>query len=72
MRILQTLPGDRYVTSTVKRFGEEWFFSEAFVVFCYILVIFRLFCLVVKRIFVYLHTVKGVATICYSLFANNI
>ena len=36
--------GDRYMTSTVKRLGEEWFFSGAFVVFRNISVIFRTFC----------------------------
>lgn len=59
------LPGDRYVTSKGKRPGDERFFSEVFAVFCYISAIFLMFCLVVKRIFVYLQAVKG-ATICSS------
>ena len=57
------LPGDGYVASKGKRPGGEWFFSEAFVVFRRISAIFRAFCLVVFGNFVYLHTVKGVATI---------
>ena len=58
------LPGDRYVTSAVKRLGEDWSFSEAFVVFVAFLLFFHVFCLVLLINFVYLHTVKGVATIC--------
>lgn len=58
------------MASTAKRLGEEWFFSEAFVVFRHISVIFRVFCLEVIRFFVYLQTVKGVATICSPEFLN--
>lgn len=61
------LPRDGYVASTAKRLGEERFFSEAFVVFHYISVIFRVFCLVIKRIFVYLQTIKGDDTISYPV-----
>lgn len=46
------------------------FFSGAFDVFHRISVIFRAFCLVIKEIFVYLHTSKGVATICSPLYLN--
>ena len=42
-----------------KRLGEDRFFSEAFVVFHNISVIFRAICLVVLRFFVYLQTTKG-------------
>lgn len=38
--------------------------------FYHISAIFRVFCLVVKRNFVYLHTVKGVATICSPCYIN--
>lgn len=58
------------MTSMGKRPGEERFFSGAFAVFCYIFAIFRAFCLVVKRIFVYLHTVKGDDTISYPVPIN--
>lgn len=46
------------------------FFSGAFGVFYHISAIFRAFCLVVKRNFVYLQAVKGVATICSPLYLN--
>ena len=40
--------------STAKRLGEDSFFSGAFVVFCRVSAIFRIFCLVILRYFVYL------------------
>ena len=46
----------QYVAATGKRFGEDRFFSGAFVVFRCISVIFRVFCLMVKRNIVYLQT----------------
>lgn len=46
----------RFLTSTAKRLGEVQSFSRAFVVFRYISVIFRVFCLMVKRKFVYLQS----------------
>lgn len=55
---------------TGKRLGEDRFFSGAFGVFLQISVFFREFCLVIKEIFVYLHTSKGVATICSPLYLN--
>lgn len=55
--------GGRFVASTAKRLGEYRFFSGAFVVFHRIFVIFRAFCLVGKRNFVYLRTEKGFAPI---------
>ena len=58
------------MASTAKRLGEDKFFSEAFGVFRHISAIFRVFCLVVKKNFVYLHTVKGVATICSPYYVN--
>ncbi len=58
---------DRYVVSIVKRLGEDYFFSGAFVFFQHISAIFRAFCLVVFGNFVYLHTVKGVDTISHPL-----
>lgn len=58
------------MASTAKCLGEEWFFSEAFVVFRRISDIFRVFCLVVFGFFVYLHTVRG-ATICTSDLADD-
>lgn len=61
---MKWLAGDRFVISIAKRPGKERFFSGAFAVFRRISDIFRVICLVIKRIFVYLHTVKGVATIC--------
>ena len=50
------MPGERYLAATVKRLGEDWFFSGAFVVFAIFLLFFHVFCLVVKRKFVYLQT----------------
>ena len=47
------------MTSTDKRLGEDRFFSGAFDVFYHFSVIFRAFCLVIRRKFVYLHAVKG-------------
>ena len=44
------------MASTAKRLGEDCSFSGAFVVFCSISVIFRVFCLMVKRKFVYLQS----------------
>lgn len=44
------------MTSAVKRLGEDCSFSEAFGGFRCISAFFRVFCLVVKRIFVYLQT----------------
>lgn len=44
VKITVLLTGDGYVASTAKRLGEEGFFSEAFVVFHHISVIFRVFC----------------------------
>jgi hypothetical protein len=67
---MSVLPGDRFLTSTTKRLGEECFFSGAFVVFYHISAIFRAFCLVILGNFVNLHTVKGVATICYPDYLN--
>ncbi len=46
------------MASTAKRLGEDKFFSGAFGVLCHISVIFREFCLVVKRILLNLHTEK--------------
>lgn len=40
-------------------------------IFRFICAIFRVFCLEVFRIFVYLHTVKGVATICLPEYING-
>lgn len=54
------------MASTAKRLGEDKFFSGAFVVFCHISVIFRTFCLVVFKNFVYLQAMKGDSTICFS------
>lgn len=54
-----------------KRLGEERPFSGAFGVFYHFSVIFRAFCLVTKRNFVYLHSVKGVEAIC-SLCCLNV
>lgn len=48
------------MASTAKRLGEDKFFSGAFVVFRSISAIFRAFCLVVLRNFVYLQAVKDV------------
>lgn len=45
------LARDRCLAAKAKRLGEEWFFSGAFVVFRYISVIFRAFCLEVLRLF---------------------
>ena len=42
------------MVSTAKRLGEDWLFSGAFVVFCRVSAIFRIFCLVILRYFVYL------------------
>lgn len=53
-----------------KRLGEDMFFSGAFVVFRHISAIFCVFCLVIFGNFVYLHTVKGVATICPPYYLN--
>ena len=52
----------RYEAAMGKRPGEDRFFSGAFVVFCHISAIFCAFCLVIKRIFVYLRTEKEVAS----------
>lgn len=50
------MTGDGFLTSTVKRLGEDMLFSGAFDVFRYISDIFCVFCLVVKRFFVYLQS----------------
>jgi len=50
------------MTSTAKR-TEKIVYSGAFVVFCCNSAIFRAFCLEVKINFVYLQTVKWIATI---------
>lgn len=64
------MPGDRFLTGIAKRLGEDRFFSGAFVVYCHIFIFFRVFCLVVKRNFVYLQAVKGVATISFPEYLN--
>ena len=62
------MAGDGYVAATGKRLGEDQSFSGAFVVFRCISEILCEFCLEVMRIFVYLHTVKGVATVCSPFY----
>lgn len=53
------MTGDRFLTSTVKRLGEEWFFTGAFVVFSPYFCYFFVFCLVVKRKLLNLHAEKA-------------
>lgn len=47
------------MASTAKRLGEDKFFSGAFVVFRNIFVVFRMFCLAVKRNLVFLQAEKA-------------
>ena len=58
------------MAATAKRLGKVILFSGAFGVFCYISAIFRVFCLVILRNFVYLHTVEGGDTISHPEYIN--
>lgn len=62
--------GGHYLAATAKRPGEDRFFFGAFGVFRCICAIFRAFCLVVMRKFVYLQTTKGVENISYPVPIN--